>query len=204
MTAPNLRLVLRPVPGPVDRDNMDRGVDRKGINRSGPSREWWARGALVVDDDGPAVVDADGLRVPMPIPPGGGQIVWYTSGGGSSSYGPAGFSWNVYVCDADRRKVAQLPDRGFDESDFERLAALLGVPFERRVSDYKTDPGLIPGFVYLVDCTQTAEDRAFTYRPGPLERLRHKQRKVAPTSYPEGVTYPPMDPAYLSWSAPPG
>ena len=202
--AVDLRLVLRPVPGPIDREIMAREVDPGKKHKFGPSREWWARGALVIDDGGPAVVDADGLRVPVPVPPGGGQIVRYSSGGGSSSYGPGGILVDIYVCDADRRKVAQLPRDGFERSDFERFAAVLGVPFESRVSDYKTDPGLVPGFVYLVDCTQTAADRVFTYRPGPIERLRHKQRKVAPTSYPAGVTYPPMDPAYLSWSAPPG
>lgn len=191
-------LVIRPVPDAGQRELMQRGKDRKGLWKYGPSRAWWDRGALVVDDAGPAVVDADGLRVPVPVPPSGGGIVRFTSGGGGTNYGPAAVRHNFYVCDADRRKVALLPADGFATSDFERLAAVLGWAFESRSTDVKNDPGLSPGFVNLRFCVNTAEDRAEITRPGPLRRALHRDRQEEFSAYPEGYPRPPMDPAYLS------
>ena len=64
-------VVVRPVPNDVDRRHLDRYA-RTGKRRKGMvSPSWWEHGALVADDDGPGLIDADGVRHALPpLPPG--------------------------------------------------------------------------------------------------------------------------------------
>lgn len=53
-------LFLRPEPSEWDRKTMAKRERTGRRHPERPSTEWWERGGLLVDDQGPALVDADG------------------------------------------------------------------------------------------------------------------------------------------------
>ena len=66
MTEQGEPLFVRPEPSDRDKKTM---ANRKETGRRYPaeaSTEWWERGGLLVDDQGPAVVDADGYQRRFP------------------------------------------------------------------------------------------------------------------------------------------
>lgn len=187
-------LVLRPKPTDADVRAMATGADQKGLRKYGPSRSWWDRGAVIVDEAGPAVVDANGWRVPIPVPPDGGKICEHRSA--MNGGGMPGRSWTLvmfHVCDRDGRALAALPADGFTGEDYQRLARAAGLGYE--VQRAGRVPAEVPGFVTLLVCVNEEESHQ-PHRKGWLTRkLIGGKDEWSP--YFGGRTYPPMDPAYL-------
>jgi hypothetical protein len=148
-----------------------------------------------VDEHGPAVVDADGCRVPIPVPPAGGSVVEFgalTTGGGYPARSTVFTTHDI--CDRDNRRVAALPHDGFTRQDYQRFAAAAGLEYP--VWTDKGRPQRPPGFVTLWPCVH---DQAFrkAHRSHWLGRkiLGYKEEW---DPYYGGRTDPPMDPAYLA------
>lgn len=173
---------------------MSTGADQKGLRKYGPARSWWDRGALVVDGAGAALVDADGCRVPIPLPPEGGVLnEHHTSVSGGGMPGRSWVLTSYNVCDRDGRSLAALPTDGFTRRDFQAFAEAAGLGFH--VQTAGRHPPEVPGFVTFWPCTQTQEFR--DRHPSHWFSLKLIGAKAQSSPYYGGRTYPPMTPSYL-------
>lgn len=165
------------------------GNDQGGTAR-GPSRKWWRNGALVVDDAGPAVIDADGYRIPVPVPPVGGTVIRSVLGGSSS---PTMFFY--FVSGPDGRVTARLPGEtdGFSEEGLAGFARAAGLGFTEIVASPIEAPGYAKSVNYT-DCIFDAEYR--NSRRSRLKRALHYEGRCSPYREPFRSMYPAERPPY--------
>jgi hypothetical protein len=148
----------------------------------------------VVDDAGPAVIDADGYRIPIPVSPVDGGLVRSVSVGSSSSYGSSPTMFFYYIADPDGRVLARLPVAcGFTDEDLQEFARAAGLGFTEIVRS----PSKGPGYGRSVDFNNCIYDRE--YRAS--RRYRSKDRigsygKGSPNKEPFSSMYPAAKPPY--------
>lgn len=104
-----------------------------------PTAGWWHNGGLIVDDHGPALVDAAGLR--HGLPPATTALLLVTA------------PKSVLLVDDREALLARLPTTGFDEPDLRRFAVAAG---------WRYDTGASPGRTarQAVDLRSAVVDRA--------------------------------------------
>lgn len=134
-------LVLRPTPTPKEQKRLDKGR-RKTSDWT--TKAWFDNGGLVVADDGLAVLDADGGRHPVPVPPAariaGVRSEW------QPYRGKPRVTTEYSVLNGANQVVAELPSAHFSSDDIERLARAAGIPFVFTDTTLKgiTDPWYEP------------------------------------------------------------
>ena len=117
-------LVLRPKPTPKEKKRLDKGR-RKTSDWT--TKAWFENGGRVVDDEGLVVIDADGGRHPVPVPPAarlaGVRSEWRPYRGGPRT------TTEYSLLNGASQVVAELPSAHFDADDMEQLARAAGIPF---------------------------------------------------------------------------
>ncbi|HEX3648322.1 MAG TPA: hypothetical protein VHV49_07830 [Pseudonocardiaceae bacterium] len=114
-----LRLISDPPRG------FGRRVDRwLATDGPEPTAGWWHNGGLIVDERGPALVDAAGLRHGLPA--GVAVLVQWAA--------PRA----VLLVDDEDALLARLPTTGFDEADLRRFAVAAGWRYDRTVHPNRT------------------------------------------------------------------
>lgn len=118
----------RVVPDRMTREHLESGYfDTHRPSWYNPSVSWWSHGALVVDDQGPGFVDADGVRHPLSLPPWGGKLVYareYAQAGGKGMFVPS-----VFVTDEHDHPLFGLPENGFTTEVLRGFAEAAGLTF---------------------------------------------------------------------------
>jgi hypothetical protein len=91
-----------------------------------PGLGWWANGALVVDRDGAALIDADGMAHRFPA---GAALLCNVEG---IRMGTAGPTHSLFVTDADHRVLLRLPSvaDGWAENELKEFAGHAGLAYE--------------------------------------------------------------------------
>lgn len=114
-------VIVRPRPDDREQRVRDKGANKGWIERRiDPSDSWWRAGALIVDDQGPALIDADGVRHPFPEAARGGYLVRATltfMGGGG---GRPITDLMLFVADQGKQVLLRLPDEGFGEAEVDQ------------------------------------------------------------------------------------
>lgn len=150
----DVRLWVRPhhVDGHEPRGRVDRWLATDGPT---PTAGWWHNGGLILDDEGPALVDAAGLRHTLPATTA--ALVRLTA------------PRSVLLVDGRQALVARLPTTGFDERDLRRFAAAAGWLFVDDVSQGRTAR-------HAVDLRSVVVDRAARGRRLPARARRRENR----------------------------
>lgn len=122
------RFWRRPQPSEDDRKVIaERQAGRKFLTE--PSNGWWERGALVVDDRGPALIDADGARRDFPSSVAGAWLIfnrWYMTTGNGAAEITGAF---LAAPTEPHRVLLRLPAQGFEEADYQAFAACAGFTY---------------------------------------------------------------------------
>ncbi|HKN98759.1 MAG TPA: hypothetical protein VJX10_16690 [Pseudonocardiaceae bacterium] len=120
------RVWVRPLRSPDDQPRSIGGrVDRwLATDGPAPTAGWWHNGGLIVDERGPALVDAAGLRHGLPA--GVTVLVQWAA--------PRA----VLLVDDEEALLARLPTTGFDEADLRRFAVAAGWRYDRSVHPNRT------------------------------------------------------------------
>ena len=128
MTEDAPRFYGRVVPSAEDQRLLDSGwFDTHHTSFAYPSGSWWRNGALVVDEQGPGLVDADGTRHSLPLPPWGGRLVYATVT--MEVQGGVGSDTSLFVTDEGDHPVLMLPADGFSEETARGFADAAGLAF---------------------------------------------------------------------------
>lgn len=125
--APGEALVwVRPVRLADDRPRGLAGRVDRWLATDGPrpTAGWWHNGGLIVDERGPALVDAAGLR--RGLPAGVAVLVQWAA--------PRA----VLLVDEKDALLARLPTTGFEEADLRRFAVAAGWRYDRTVHPNRT------------------------------------------------------------------
>lgn len=204
------------------RDRINEGTDQTGFGRA-PSRSWWRHGALVVDEAGPALIDADGLRVPIPVPPAGGVLVRLEVRAEPLKHRPnplvprpgqqprrrarrgkarppvpqpSGTVYLTFICGPGGEVTARLPgdEEGFSDEAMASFAAAAGLRYEQR--DKKSLPGY-RGLHTSLDLRACVDDAAYRASRGArLKRVLGVQGRRSPYEEPYKSRYPATVPPY--------
>jgi hypothetical protein len=89
-----------------------------------PTAGWWHNGGLILDDHGPALVDAAGLRHGLP--------------GGTAALVQLTAPKAVLLIDNRETLLARLPTTGFDEQDLRRFAVAAGWRYDSEARPNRT------------------------------------------------------------------
>jgi hypothetical protein len=110
---------------------LEHGWENKWDNKwTAAGRGWWANGALVVEEDGAALVDADGGRHPLDLPAFGGRLIKAGEPAIHLSSGGAAESAAIFVADETGHPVLRIPAHGFDDQGLRQFAAAAGLTYE--------------------------------------------------------------------------
>jgi hypothetical protein len=144
---------------------MAGGHDLEGFDKwTSAARSWWDNGALVVDGAGAGLIDADGVRHPLPVPPWGGKLIMAGDGviAGSAK---VEVLYTVFIADEQNHVLVRLPgvEDGFDRADLRSFAVAAGLNFDVQLFSStrnvkKAYPGLHKS-LSLLDATRTHADR---------------------------------------------
>lgn len=146
---------LRPRPNEYFRRIKAKGDKKAGTDRIlDPSDSWWEKGALVADDDGPSLIDADGQRHPFPETAQGGYLVESSvklEAGAPGDSIPRRFLFVAAPSELGRRVLLVLPAQGFGgdldgRMGLARFARRAGLEWVLRTYrsglEYKEFPGM--------------------------------------------------------------
>jgi hypothetical protein len=203
------------------RDRIHQGTDQDGLGRA-PSRSWWQRGALVVDEAGPALIDADGLRVPVPVPATGGVLVRLAvtvdpvairphplalqpgrrrlpRRRGQAAPPPPKPSGTVYlnfISGPGGKVTARLPgpEEGFSDAAMASFAEAGGMRYEQRDKKSLKNYSGLHSSLDLRACVDDAAYRAT--RGARVKRMLHVQGRRSPYEEPYKSRYPVTVPPY--------
>jgi hypothetical protein len=201
------------------RDRIHDGTDQSGLGRA-PSRSWWQHGALVVDEAGPALIDADGLRVPIPVPATGGVLVRLAVTAdpvpirphplaaqpgrrprlrGQAPPPPPKPSGTVYlnfICGPGGKVTVRLPgqEEGFSDEAMASFAKAAGLRYEQRdKKSLKKTSGLHTS----LDLRACVDDAAYRATLGArVKRMLRVQGRRSPYEEPYKSRYPATAPPY--------
>lgn len=168
---------LRIRPQPPEHLRAGRGPLRSRLRSlAPPSASWWERGALVVDDDWAALIDADGDRHPFPRESRGGFLVCGTlrlNAGAPTSNVPRPFLFLATPASAGQRCVLRLPHRGFVSSRLVdnarsdilvKFAIQAGLEWTLRDYAVKWPEDEFPGYAHAPDLRDAVYDEATRQR----------------------------------------
>jgi hypothetical protein len=119
-----------------------------------PTAGWWHNGGLILDDRGPALVDATGLRHGLPQATRAMVLLNVPK--------------SVLLVDGDTALLARLPTTGFDEQDLRRFAVAAGWRYDSDVSPARTARQAIDLRASVVD--RAARERKLPTRARVLRR----------------------------------
>jgi hypothetical protein len=125
-----------------------------------PGRGWWINGALVVDDGGAALIDADGGRHPLDLPPWGGRLVRSGEPAIHLASGGAAESAAVFVADETGHPVLRVPSAGFDDDALRQFAAAAGLTYEVYHLSLGETGKYFPGLLHAPHLSGVIHDRA--------------------------------------------
>jgi hypothetical protein len=108
-----------------------------------PTAGWWHNGGLILDDRGPALVDAAGLRHELPSTTA--ALIRLTA------------PRSVLLVDDDHALLARLPTTGFDDRDLRKFCAAAGWRYGDAVSSGRTARSAIDLRASVAD--QAARDK---------------------------------------------
>ena len=203
------------------RDRIREGSDQDGLGRA-PSRSWWQHGALVVDEAGPALIDADGMRVPIPVPPTGGVLVRLAVTADPLTHRPnplaaqpgqrrlpirrgkarppapklSGTVYLPFICGPDGKVSARLPgeEEGFSDEAMASFAAAAGLRYEQQ--DRKS-LGNYSGLHTSLDLRACVDDATYRASRGArVKRILRVQGRRSPYEEPYKSRYPVTVPPY--------
>lgn len=148
-----------------------------------PSPSWWERGALVLDDDWAALIDADGKRHPFPTASHGGFLVSGTfklNAGAATSNMARPFFFVTTPASAGQRCVLRLPPQGFVSSrvvdnaysDVVTFAMQAGLEWALRDYFARFPEDEFPGYRGAPNLRDAIYDEA-TRRRFVSDRIRH-------------------------------
>ena len=203
------------------RDRIADGTDQSGLGRA-PSRSWWQHGALVVDEEGPALIDADGMRMPIPVPPAGGVLVRLAvtadplnlpphplaaragqrrlptrrAKARPPAPKPSGTVYLTFVCGPDGKVTARLPgeEEGFTDAAMGSFAAAAGMRYEHRDKKALRNYSGLHTSLDLRSCVDDATYRAS--RGARVKRMLGVQGRRSPYEEPYKSRYPATVPPY--------
>lgn len=128
MTDGPVRFYGRTKPGPDQQRLLDSGwFDTHRGSAVYASGSWWRNGALVVDEQGPALIDADGERHQLALPPWGGKLVYATEM--MTVQGGVGRYVYLFIADEQNHPLIRLPHDGFDKELAAGFAAAAGLTY---------------------------------------------------------------------------
>lgn len=213
--------MLRCAPPNYWRDRIHKGTDQDGLGRA-PSRSWWRQGALVVDDRGPALIDADGLRVPIPVPPDGGVLVRLAVTADPLTHRPnplaaqpgqrrlpmrrgkarppapkpSGTVYLSFICGPGGKVTARLPgeEEGFSDEGMASFAAAAGLRYEQQDKKSLRKYSGLHTSLDLRACVDDATYRAS--RGARVKRMLGVQGRRSPYEEPYKSRYPVTVPPY--------
>jgi hypothetical protein len=202
------------------RDRIHQGTDQSGFGRA-PSRSWWRHGALVVDEAGPALIDADGLRVPIPVPAAGGVLVRLAVTADPLNHRPnplvaqpgrrrprlrgqapppppkpSGTVYLNFICDPGGQVTVRLPgeEEGFGDEAMTSFAAAAGLRYEQRDKKSLKNTSGLHTSLDLRACVDDAGYRAS--RGARVKRMLRMQGRRSPYEEPYKSRYPVSAPPY--------
>ncbi|HEX3592682.1 MAG TPA: hypothetical protein VHV74_23910 [Pseudonocardiaceae bacterium] len=123
-----------------------------------PTAGWWHNGGLIVDEQGPALVDAAGLRHELPTR--------------TAALVQVSAPRAVLLVDQRAMLLARLPTTGFDEPDLRRFAAAAGWRYDRTVRPGRTARHAVDLRAAVVD--RAARDRRMPTRSRGVLRRPHR------------------------------
>ncbi len=126
-------------------DRVDRWLAADGPS---PTAGWWHNGGLILDEQGPALVDAAGLR--HGLPPDTTTLVQLSA------------PRSVLLMDIHEQLLARLPTTGFDDHDLRRFAVAAGWRYDRTVRPLRTARQAVDLRAAVVD--RAAKDRRLPAR----------------------------------------
>jgi hypothetical protein len=153
------QLWVRPRPQDGDLPRGITGRVDKWLATDGPTPTagWWHNGGLVLDDKGPALVDAAGLRHGLPSDTKAMVLLRVPK--------------SVLLVDADTALLARLPTTGFAEPDLRRFADAAGWRYDSDVSPTRTARQAVDLRASVVD--RAARDRRLPTRARGVLRRPH-------------------------------
>jgi len=104
-----------------------------------PTAGWWHNGGLILDDRGPALVDAAGLRHELPS--------------ATTTLVRLAAPKSVLLMDDEQYLLARLPTTGFDDRDLRRFCAEAGWRYENTSGSGRSTR-------YVIDLRASVADRA--------------------------------------------
>lgn len=119
-----------------------------------PTAGWWHNGGLILDERGPALVDAAGLRHDLPA--------------GTRVLVRIATPRSVLLVDGRQTLLARLPTTGFGEDDLRRFALAAGWRYDRTARPTRTAREAVDLRTAVVD--QAAKDRRPTRTGRVLRR----------------------------------
>jgi hypothetical protein len=184
---------LRVQPRLPERPPRERGpIQRRFRSLAPPSAAWWEKGALVLDDDWAALIDADGERHPFPPACRGGFLVsgTFRLNAGAPSNIARPFFFLATPASAGQRCVLILPPQGFvdpqldDAHDLDIVNFAIQAGLEWTMRDYlvKFPEDEFPGYQHAPSLRDAVYDEATRRRfvSNPLMRMgtwmRHSSR----------------------------
>lgn len=115
-------LIVRPTPSDLEQGAF---AKRGKASIGGLSFSWFSKGGLGVDGDGIFLLDADGVRHPIPMP-SNGELVRFTMEGSTGADIYMGLP-ELFFADEQQHRIAQLPADGFVDTDFTQFGQAAGV-----------------------------------------------------------------------------
>jgi hypothetical protein len=165
-----LPVIVRPRPDTLFRRVREKGADKSWLEqRIDPSDSWWEKGGLVVDEQGPALIDADGVRHPFPEAARGGNLVRATvtlaAGGGGGRPLDALLLFVTSSSAGGQRVVLRLPREGFgeaevEETELEAFARRAGLAYVERDYGTSSQEREFPGFSHAPSLEWAIHDEA--------------------------------------------
>jgi hypothetical protein len=138
-------------------DRVDRWLASDGPS---PTAGWWHNGGLILDERGPALVDAAGLRHGLPLATV--TLVLVTA------------PKSVFLVDERETLLARLPTTGFDEPDLRRFAVAAGWRYDRSAQPNRTARQAVDLRAAVVD--RAAKDRRLPTKARGVLRRPHDDK----------------------------
>jgi hypothetical protein len=147
-----------------------------------PSDSWWEKGALVVDRQGPALIDADGIRHPFPEARGGFLVQSNVTVAGGAPTGPAHYGLLFVAASPEhgQRVLLRLPNEGFgetaqDQFELDGFARGAGLTYALREYGARSQDDDYPGFKEAPSLEWAIHDQAT--RDRSLKSRLHRARR---------------------------
>ena len=179
-------VTLRPRPNEYFQRIKEKGDNKTWMDRIlDPSDSWWENGALVADDDGPALIDADGQRHPFPETAQGGFLVESRvrlEAGAPGGAIPRRFLFVAAPAELGRQVLLVLPPQGFGgdldgRMGLVRFARRAGLEWVLRTYRSGLQDREFPGMREAPNLEDAIHDQA-TRERSPMGRLHRAGQRL--------------------------